>query len=286
MGKEFIKAWLWFVFGLSFVGFLGLMSSFRGDKDAIPLAKIGASESPMENPMIVIPAGDFIMGSDEGSWDEKPRRTVYLDAFEINQYEVSQFHYARFVKMTNHRTPLSRYVTDIELLNHPNQPAVYIGWEDAYEYCKWVGQRLPTEAEWEKAARGVEGAVWPWQGEYEPTAANFVGDEDAGILTAIIGSHEKDKSPYGLYDMAGNAREWVQDWYMEDYFRHAPSRNPKGPDRDEMKVMRGGSWNDGHLSGRTTSRMKMFPFYRDTTMGFRCARQISQVAGNQTRSSQ
>ncbi|MFQ5780320.1 MAG: formylglycine-generating enzyme family protein [Nitrospiria bacterium] len=286
MDKLFIKVWFIFIAVLSGVGIIGLMSSFRDREDVVPLTKLGAAESPKENPMVFIPAGEFVMGSEDGGFNEKPRRTVYLDAYEINQLEVSQFHYAEFVKATNHRSPLSRYVKNIELLNHPNQPAVYVSWEDAYDYCRWRGARLPTEAEWEKAARGVQGLVWPWEGEFKPALANFSGDEDEGVYTTIVGSYEKDKSPYGLYDMAGNVREWVQDWYEEQYYQHAPARNPKGPDHGEMKTLRGSSWNDSHFSGRTTSRLKMFPFYRDTTVGFRCARTIRQVTGNQRRSSQ
>ena len=230
--------------------------------------------------MIAIPAGEFIMGSLEGGFDEKPVRNVYLDAYEINQYEVSQFHYSEFVKATNHRSPLSRYVTDIDSFNDQNQPVVYVSWDDVEAFCRWRGERLPTEAEWEKAARGLQGSTWPWKGDHQSGFANFRGSEDGAAYTALIGFFEKDKSPYGLYDMAGNVREWVQDWYEEQYYKEAPSRNPKGPERGDVKVLRGGSWNDSFLTGRTSARLKMVPDYRDTTIGFRCAKSVEESGGS------
>ncbi|MBI3804427.1 MAG: SUMF1/EgtB/PvdO family nonheme iron enzyme [Nitrospirae bacterium] len=224
--------------------------------------------------MVPVPAGEFTMGSEEGGFDEKPIHRVYVDAFKINQYEVTQAYYAEFVKATNHRSPLSRYVKNINYFNDQNQPVIYVTWEDADEYCRWRGERLPTEAEWEKAARGVDGSPWPWGKDSKPVFANFLGDGDPVHYTSVVGSFENDKSSYGLYDVAGNVREWVGDWYEEQYYRHSPARNPKGPDQGEMKSMRGGSWNDSPISGTTTARMKMFPDYRDTTVGFRCAQSI------------
>lgn len=280
MDKLFIKGWLFFVGALCLVAIAGIKFTGQIDKDkeeeTITLHKISASEMPKSNPMVVIPKGEFIMGAVEGGFDEKPQRSVFLDAYQINQYEVTQFQYAEFVKATRHRSPLSRYVKNIGSLNHPNQPAVYVSWDDADAYCRWQGGRLPTEAEWEKAARGTHGSIWPWSDEPKPIFANFMGEEDRSLYTTIVGSFEKDKSPFGLYDMSGNAREWVQDWYEEQYYQHAPLRNPKGPDHGDMKTMRGASWNDSPLTGRTTARMKMFPDYRDTTVGFRCAKPLDE----------
>ena len=278
MDGLFIKGWLIFIGALCLAAIAGINLTGQIDKDKeeerITLHKISASEIPKSNPMIMIPEGEFTMGTLEGAYDEKPQRTVFLDVYQINQFEVTQFHYAEFVKATGHRSPLSRYVKNIGSLNHPNQPAVYVSWEDADDYCRWRGERLPTEAEWEKAARGTHGSMWPWSNESKPTFANFMGEEDRSLYTSIVGSYEKDKSAFGLYDMAGNAREWVQDWYEEQYYQHAPLRNPMGPDQGDMKTLRGGSWNDSPLAGRTTARMKMFPDYRDTTVGFRCAKSL------------
>jgi formylglycine-generating enzyme required for sulfatase activity len=275
MDKLFIKAWLVFVAFLALAAIAGInLTAHKEEEGSVSLQRVGSTDMPKSNPMITIPKGEFIMGSLDGAIDEKPRRTVYLDAYQINQYEVTQFHYAEFVKATRHRSALSRYVKNIESFNHPNQPVVYVSWEDADRYCRWRGEHLPTEAEWEKAARGLQGATWPWPGELNAVFANFRGDEDKSNYTSIVGSYEKDKSPFGLYDMSGNAREWVQDWYEEQYYQRAPSQNPKGPDSGDMKAMRGSSWNDSSLMGRTTSRMKMFPDYRDITVGFRCAKPL------------
>lgn len=275
MDKLFIKAWLVFIAALALAAIAGInLTGHKDEEGSVSLQRVGTTDMPKSNPMITIPKGEFIMGSLEGAIDEKPRRTVSLEAYQINQYEVTQFDYAEFVKATRHRSPLSRYVKNIQSFNHPNQPVVYVTWEDADGYCRWRGERLPTEAEWEKAARGLQGATWPWPGELNPVFANFIGKEDKNNYTAIVGSYEKDKSPFGLYDMSGNVREWVQDWYEEQYYQRAPSQNPKGPDTGDMKAMRGSSWNDSPLTGRTTSRMKMFPDYRDTTVGFRCAKSL------------
>jgi formylglycine-generating enzyme required for sulfatase activity len=273
MDKIFIRAWILFVTFLCLIAIIAIRVTTPKDPEGGEVTqKVKVSGDPKENPMILVPAGEFMMGSEEGGFDEKPPRRVYVDAFEINQYEVTQHEYIEFVRATGHRSPFSRYLKNIESFNDQNQPVIYVTWEDADAYCRWRGGRLPTEAEWEKAAKGSSESAWPWGSEPKPVFANFLGAEDQIYYTAVVGSFEQDKSPFQIYDMAGNVREWVQDWYDEHYYKHAPGRNPKGPDQGEMKTLRGGSWNDSAVSGRTSARMKMFPDYRDTTVGFRCAR--------------
>ncbi len=252
-----------------------ILASKPADKSAV-LAQnpINASEPPRENPLIVVPAGEFIMGSNDGGADEQPVRSVFLDAFAIHQYEVTQHQYNQFVTETGHRKPLNRYVKDIHYFNHHNQPAIYVSWLDAYEYCQWAGLRLPTEAEWEKAARGTKGLAWPWEEEFKPAFANLKGEEDRGVFTMTVGSYEQDRSPYGVYDMAGNVREWVQDWYDDQAYKKGPDKNPTGPEVGEMKVLRGSSWRDSLYAGRTSGRLKMVPGYRYEAVGFRCAKSL------------
>jgi len=277
VNKIFVRVYSLFILFLVCVGIFFIYVTRPKDRTGlVEVMPIKATDSVRENPMILIPAGPFIMGSDRGGVDEAPRRTVYLDAYEINQFEVTQFHYGEFVQATGHRSPLSRYVKNIDYLNNANQPVVYVSWNDAYEYCQWRGARLPTEAEWEKAARGVNGNEFPWQAEGKAQAifANFKGIADKGVFTMTVGSYEMDKSPFAVYDMAGNVREWVQDWYEEQYYRSAPDRNPKGPETGETKVLRGSSWTDSRIAGRTSFRLKMVPGYRDTAVGFRCARSL------------
>lgn len=277
MDKIFIRVWILFIAFLCLIGITAIWSTTpKNEAGEVVVQKIKTAGVPKENPMILIPAGEFVMGSEDGGFDEKPQHRVYLDAFQINKFEVTHLYYDEFVRATGHRSPFSRYLKNIESFSDQNQPVVYVTWEDADAYCRWRGERLPTEAEWEKASRGVNGNAWPWGDERQPIFANFMGAEDQAHYTAIVGSFEHDKSPYGIYDMAGNVREWVQDWYEEQYYRHAPDRNPKGPQEGEMKTLRGGSWNDSHLSGRTSARMKMFPDYRDTTVGFRCAKSVDR----------
>jgi formylglycine-generating enzyme required for sulfatase activity len=258
MDKIFIRTWLLFIGLLVLVVVGGIIMTKPKEDHSVPLKSSGP---PISNPMISIPAGEFIMGSDEGGPNEQPVRRVFLDAYEINQFEITQFQYEEFRKATGHRKALSRYVKNIEQFNDVNQPAVYVSWLDAEAFCKWSGARLPTEAEWEKAAKGNIPSS---------TSGNFIGAEDGSAYTAFVGSFKMDKSSYGIYDMAGNTQEWVADWYDEIYYKMAPNQNPYGPSMGDMKVLRGGSWNDSHISGRVTARMKMVPDYRDVTVGFRC----------------
>ncbi len=268
MDKLFLKGWFFFVGLLVLVVIAGIVLTKPKQDHSIPLKSSG---TPISNPMILISAGEFIMGSDEGGPNEKPVRRVFLDAYEINQFEITQFQYEEFRKATHHRPALSRYVKNIEQFNDVNQPAVYISWLDAEAFCKWSGARLPTEAEWEKAAKGNTQKAWPWGDAPQPLYGNFLGAEDGSAYTAFVGSFKMDQSTYGVYDMAGNAQEWVADWYDELYYKMAPNKNPHGPSVGDTKVLRGGSWNDSHLSGRVSARMKMVPDYRDITVGFRCA---------------
>jgi formylglycine-generating enzyme required for sulfatase activity len=233
-------------------------------------------------PMVLVPAGDFIMGSraDDkvaGS-DERPAHRVYLDAYYIDQYEVTTARYAKFFQETKRREP--EFWSEQVLKQHTNKPVVGVDWNDAVAYCSWAGKRLPTEAEWEKAARGTDQRMYPW-GDQAPTdqRANFnhcCDFKDYGALTEV-GSFEGGKSPYGAYDMAGNVWEWVADWYDGDYYGKSPEQNPKGPSGGKYRVIRGGSWLVEPVVVRSADRHGwLAPTGRLGGVGFRCAQDVPQ----------
>lgn len=226
--------------------------------------------------MVLVPAGEFMMGDDKsGQNDERPSHPVYLGAFYIDQYEVTTSRYAKFFQETNR--PVPEYWADQVLRQHRRKPVVGVDWSDATTYCSWAGKRLPTEAEWEKAARGTDQRVYPW-GNAVPNAtlANFDRGFDFkqyGVLTDV-GAFEQGKSPSGAYDMAGNVWEWVADWYDINYYSKSPKQNPRGPSSGELRILRGGSWFNGPASVRSATRGRLTPSTRDANIGFRCAQDI------------
>jgi formylglycine-generating enzyme required for sulfatase activity len=216
--------------------------------------------------MVSVPAGQFWMGSDHGDADEKPRRRVYLDAFRIDKYEVTNALYRRFMDASGRAAP--QYWNDSKW-NEPNQPVVGVDWNDASVYCAWAGKRLPTEAEWEKAARGTDGRKYPWGEQWDSSRVN--SDESNLGKTVAVGSYPSGVSPYGAHDMAGNVREWVADWYADSYYQRAPDRNPKGPESGQYRVLRGGSWDGDPWFLRSSFRGRGVPTYRFHFIGVRCA---------------
>jgi formylglycine-generating enzyme required for sulfatase activity len=212
-------------------------------------------------PMVPVPAGEFMMGDDKsGQNDERPSHPVYLGAFYIDQYEVTTSRYAKFFQETNR--PVPEYWSAQVLRQHGRKPVVGVDWSDATTYCSWAGKRLPTEAEWEKAARGTDQRVYPW-GNAAPntTLANYNRGFDFKQYAALtdVGSFEQGKSPYGAYDMAGNVWEWTADWYDEHYYGKSPERNPKGPSSAEYRVIRGGSWLLAPVPVRSAYRLRSPP---------------------------
>lgn len=237
-----------------------------------------SSEEPVEEEVVSIPAGPFIRGTNAGGFDEQPQRTVVLGAFAIDRFEVTNFQYQQFVQATGHRKsgPPSRYAKNMGKMRGPNQPVVYVSWDDAVAYCRWKGKRLPTEAEWEKAMRGTDGRLWPWGNVELANGANWARVQDGYDVTASVGSFKTDRSPYGVMDGAGNVMEWVQDWYSESYYKDGSDQNPPGPDYGVYRVLRGGGYTTAGGDIRITSRSKMVPDFRDETIGFRCAISGSQ----------
>ena len=246
----------------------GPQESATGDKQGYEKTVSAQSQEPS---MVLVPAGEFTMGSSTGDSDERPAHQVYLDAFSIDRYEVTVGQYAAFLQESGSHPP-SDWAT-MNRLAHQKRPVSNVDWADAAAYCKWAGQRLPTEAEWEKAARGTDGRLYPW-GNEAPTLlhANF-GKTDwnnHGVL-APVGSFEEGKSPYGIYDMAGNVWEWVSDWYDFRYYKSSPSKNPIGPSSGGTKVIRGGSWYSNPKALRSANRSLISPTDQGLT-GFRCAK--------------
>lgn len=233
-------------------------------------------------PMVLVPAGEFIMGSNEGNADEKPAHQVYLDAYYIDKHEVTIGQYGEFLDVNSFDPP--PLWTTMAQPSYENRPVVNVDWKDASNYCKWAGKRLPTEAEWEKAARGTDGRIYPWGNDPpSPTRANFGKERDKWNnheALVPVGQMKEGKSPYGVYDLAGNVWEWVNDWYDPDYYAASPSRNPQGPISGKFKVIRGGSWDlaperlrsaQRDLNVPTTTDYDS-PAYRNFNSGFRCAK--------------
>ena len=245
-------------------------------RDDAPFKDVTFIKGPDGREMALIPSGRYPRGSrDRGGPDERPVEKVMVNAFYIDLYELTYEDYQRFMKEKNYKRPdVMVFFDDVKLLEGPKKPVVGVNWMDASNYCRWAGKRLPTEAEWEKAAHGVVSMDWPWGPEFLKWYANVNGDEDGYRFTAPVGSFEKGRSPYGLYDMAGNVSEWVSDWYDANYYREGPITLPTGPDlpdSSDMKVYRGGSWNDRPPDSRSAKRLYALPHRRDATVGFRCA---------------
>ena len=292
------------------------LSNFISCGDS-PLNGNSSNKQPNLENMVFIPAGEFLMGSPEGegAYDEHPQHKVFLDAYYIDKYEVTNAQFVEFVEATGYVTDAERRVHGITVWNpkevpylklstfsgvnwrsphawrtldniilHPKVwenniiekmgcPVIQVSWNDAQAYCAWAGKRLPTEAEWEKAARGTDGRKWPWGNDFFADIqgvtlhACITGDEPQPV-----GSFPTGISPYGVYNMAGNVQEWVADFHGEDYYAHSPKSNPRGPEEGKFRVLRGGSWRHqkSHLV-LSANRNYQVPDYCSNFVGFRCA---------------
>ena len=215
--------------------------------------------------MVYVPAGEFQMGSENGDSNERPVHTVALAAFWIDQTEVTNAQYQRCVAAGVCQP--SRYTADNDY-NGAKQPVVGVSWDDAVTYATWVGGRLPTEAEWEYAARGPEGLTYPWGNEWDCARGNFNENCDTHAYTAPVGSFPEGASWVGALDMAGNLREWVVDWYGE--YPSEKRVNPTGPASGTYRVLRGGAFFDDQSAARCAYRYRYFPPYSTGTYnGFR-----------------
>jgi serine/threonine-protein kinase len=253
-----------------------------------PALGIGSTQiSPIDNMVqVYVPAGSFQMGSDAGDSNEKPVHPVTLDAFWIDRTEVANAMYALCVEAGKCPPPFSpksdtrnSYYGDAQ---YDNYPVIYVTWDNANAYCDWAGRRLPTEAEWEKAARGTDERTYPWGNEqpagnllnFADSNTNFDWSDrtvdDGYADTSPVGNYPDGASPYGALDMAGNVWEWVNDWYDEAYYGSSPSENPQGPASGQYRVLRGGSWGSSD-SVRAANRSWYEPGF-DYDVGFRCAR--------------
>ncbi len=239
-------------------------------------------EEPIGEEMVAIPAGPFTRGTTAGGYDEQPERLVLLSSFLIDRFEVTNHQYGEFVAATEQRKPRppSRYAKNLSRMRGANQPVVYVSWHDALAYCRWKGNRLPTEAEWEKAMRGTDARLWPWGNTNEPGAANVGRIDDGFEVTAPVGSFQRDVSSFGIADGAGNVMEWVADWYAERIYQHGGEKDPQGAAHGVFKVLRGAGYTTTGTDFRITSRSKMIPNFRDETIGFRCAVSDAPRAGN------
>lgn len=221
--------------------------------------------------MCRIPQGWFQVGCESGRDDEKPVHRVWVDAFELAAFQVTNAQYARFLKETHYSTPL---LWDDSNFNHPEQPVAAVSWFDAAAYCEWLSRkvgkrfRLPAEAEWERAARGgVEGELYPWGNQPPESLPNYAnrwktGPEPVGLYSP---------GAYGLYNLGDNVHEWCADWYNPGYYAVSPERNPQGPPTGTRRASRGGSWRHHVKVTRTAARSSIPPEFKYADYGFRVA---------------
>ncbi len=223
-------------------------------------------------PAVLVPAGSFVMGDDENS----PRRDVYVDAFYMDQYEVTVSRYAKFLKATGNVGAPEEWET-VDLQNGAELPVVGVDWHDADSYCRWAGKRLPTESEWEKAARGSDERKYPWGNDVPTPEHAIFGKPYKNPVykdgVAAVGRHPKGTSPFGIHDLSGNVSEWVADWFAEGFSR-ADVRNPKGAEKGTVKAIRGGGWYDPPERLIIAKRWYANPDQRSDDLGFRCASDV------------
>jgi len=216
--------------------------------------------------MVFVPAGKFNMGSNILP-DEQPIHTVNLKAFWIDKYEIPNGAYQKCVTAGGCPQPVSwNHIDDTAKLNYP---MTLITWAEAAQYCRWAGERLPTEAEWEKAARGTDGRVYPWGDQFKQSLARTAYDFD--LSTVPVDRYQGGASPYGALNMAGNVWEWTADWYADNYYRLSPQDNPPGPASGDKRVSRGGGYGGTEAVMRTSKRRDIYPDERGSYLGFRCA---------------
>jgi formylglycine-generating enzyme required for sulfatase activity len=246
---------------------IGAASLSHAQLDRLRKSKSLEPAPAQETPMALIPAGPFEMGAagTQALEDERPLHRVALDAFMMDVHEVTTAQYGAFLSATGHPAPW--LWETVNLAQHADRPVIGVDWHDADAYCRWRGKRLPTEAEWEKAARGVDGRLYPW-GNQVPTkdVANFALGARFSYSQVLmpVQSYESGKSPFGLYQMAGNVGEWVSDWYGANYYERSPESNPPGPENGQFKVLRGGSWSDLPKYLLTYGRFKLPPETRNS----------------------
>jgi formylglycine-generating enzyme required for sulfatase activity len=252
------------------------------------------SAEKKEDQMILVPAGTFTMGSANRAADERPIHKVYLDAYYIGKYEVTNAEYYEFWRslqdnnsktlqeVMQHTPENFTYLPHIgnwpeRATQYPNHPVVGVSWHDAKTYAEWKGMRLPTEAEWEKAARGYTNRTWPWGNDIQPYANTADKNDGYENRIAPVGSFPKGKSYYGAMDMAGNVWEWTADWYSDVYYFHSPRQNPTGATIGSWRVIRGGSWVDTLARCNTTFRFYFFPTLKTSFVGFRLAKSAEKA---------
>ncbi len=279
---------------------LGATVAVASTKPSTELARhlTGIAALAQSSPTVTVPAGQFILGSKRidddpyGLWTqfddtELPQQMVWLDQYEMDRDEVSLGEFLAFLRQRKQYPPdeLQKLIWHLITVHSVTDqtlarwPALYVMWKEAQDFCTAQGKRLPTEAEWEKAARGPNGNLFPW-GETAPdnTLAMFGQHHVHEIpILAAVDSHDAGKSPYGVHHMAGNVAEWVQDWFGFDYYAYIPQRNPPGPTSGRYKSVRGGSWKSKTIMLRTATRGGSPPDQRSATVGFRCARSSRQA---------
>jgi formylglycine-generating enzyme required for sulfatase activity len=226
---------------------------------------------PQPEDMMVIPAGEFWMGAEDGLQDARPLHRVYLSSYWFDKYEVTNARYRQCVEGGGCTPPKDRLM--FEDPQRAQHPVTNITWNQARSFCQWQGKRLPTEAEWEKAARGTDGRRYPWGNNEEvlkrhmrkaELTANATGDDSVGRQAATA-------SPYGVVDLIGSVSEWVKDWYAEDFYQTSPVRDPQGPLRGSFRVLRGGEWNEKSPNFQASYRGWDEMTYWGPTLGMRCA---------------
>lgn len=241
--------------------------------------------NPISEPRyVLIPAGEFLMGSDDGRDEERPLHRVYVDSLEMAVFQVRNCDFALFLEATGYPAPPQWNDPNF---NAADQPVVAVSWFEAAKYCEWLSEvtgracRLPTEAEWERAARGGrEGQAYPWGDEAPQQWPEYVqrwGGKVTGPLSVGMGS----PNPFGLHDICENVHEWCADWYDASYYSRSPGRNPQGPPNGERRASRGGSWRHQIKTSRCSARSSIPPSFQYADYGFRVVRQCATMKNHQ-----